>query len=416
MTSNSFASEALSRLPLAEAAFLMLDDIFQNNTLEAIYQSNRGRTYTRILTFSSFFQLLRDSLISPDHSARARLIDASEKGELPTSLKAFYDKLAHMPPEVGAGLLSHSCRAISKLLPRKMTSKLPKSLCKLTVVAVDGKVIKHTMRRLLPLRISKQNASKLLGGKALVAVNLSTGLVMEMASELDGEASETRLLAPLLQQLKDHCGEKLIVADRCYGFYKHIAMIKDDGCHFVLRVASITQFIQDPEKPARIGKDRYGRKLIEEHGWITSQKNTKLIAVRRLSIIRDKVQIQLLTDLTDSKRYPADDIAEIYRYRWDIERVYATITKVFQLRHLIGTSPEAGLIQASLCLILFNITEAIKWHISVGNGKKIDEVSGEMLWRDIRDEVMAATRLLRTRCADAASRDQTRSGDIRKTN
>ncbi|MEZ6139572.1 MAG: transposase [Zavarzinella sp.] len=237
----------------------------------------------------------------------------------------------------------------------------------------------------------------MLGGKALVAVNLSTGLVMEMASELDGEASETRLLAPLLQQLKDHCGEKLIVADRCYGFYKHIAMIKDDGCHFVLRVASITQFIQDPEKPARIGKDRYGRKLIEEHGWITSQKNTKLIAVRRLSIIRDKVQIQLLTDLTDSKRYPADDIAEIYRYRWDIERVYATITKVFQLRHLIGTSPEAGLIQASLCLILFNITEAIKWHISVGNGKKIDEVSGEMLWRDIRDEVMAATRLLRTR-------------------
>ncbi|MEZ6143168.1 MAG: hypothetical protein R3B84_21600 [Zavarzinella sp.] len=95
MTSNSFASEALSRLPLAEAAFLMLDDIFQNNTLEAIYQSNRGRTYTRILTFSSFFQLLRDSLISPDHSARARLIDASENGELPTSLKAFYDKLAY---------------------------------------------------------------------------------------------------------------------------------------------------------------------------------------------------------------------------------------------------------------------------------------------------------------------------------
>ncbi|MEZ6143689.1 MAG: transposase [Zavarzinella sp.] len=94
----------------------------------------------------------------------------------------------------------------------------------------------------------------MLGGKALVAVNLSTGLVMEMASELDGEASETRLLAPLLQQLKDHCGEKLIVADRCYGFYKHIAMIKDDGCHFVLRVASITQFIQDPKNQRELAK------------------------------------------------------------------------------------------------------------------------------------------------------------------
>ena len=48
----------------------------------------------------------------------------------------------------------------------------------------------------------------------------------------------------------------------------------------------------------------------------------------------------LVTDLLDADQYPADDVLEVYLQRWGIERVFQVITEVFQLQHLIGSTPQ----------------------------------------------------------------------------
>ena len=40
--------------------------------------------------------------------------------------------------------------------------------------------------------------------------------------------------------------------------------------------------------------------------------------------------------------------------RWQIETVFQQITEVFELRHLIGSTPQATVFQASLCLVMYN--------------------------------------------------------------
>ena len=272
---------------------------------------------------------------------------------------------------------------------------MPATLQEFTVAAIDGKVIKHIPHRLRPLRLSEDSAMKLLGGKSLVAVDLATGLPIDMYSDLDGEASEVPLFAPLLQRLEQRFSKLLVVADRGFGHLEQALQIQAANGHFVLRKHGSTTFIADPDSPAVETTDRYGRKLIDQSGELTRGKEqTERLAVRQLTIVRDRETLHLLSDLTDRSLYPADDLAEVYRHRWDAERVFAEITELFGLRHLIGTRPEAGLFQAAFCLILYGVTRVLRQHVAMLQKREAESLSSEMLWRDVRDDLSAAFRLI----------------------
>jgi len=43
--------------------------------------------------------------------------------------------------------------------------------------------------------------------------------------------------------------------------------------------------------------------------------------------------------------------------RWTIERVFQQITEVFNLQHLIGTTPQGTLFQLAFCLLLYNMLQ-----------------------------------------------------------
>lgn len=77
---------------------------------------------------------------------------------------------------------------------------------------VDGKAIKRVAKRLKPLPGRKGGV---LGGKALVALEVRRGLAVAMATDPDGETNDAKMVPALLPQVRAHvAGARLWVADR----------------------------------------------------------------------------------------------------------------------------------------------------------------------------------------------------------
>ena len=75
-----------------------------------------------------------------------------------------------------------------------------------------------------------------LGGKALVALELRSGLVVAMATHPDGETNDAKLVPALLPQAREQvAGERLWVADRQFGDLTPTAAFVTDADHFLVR-------------------------------------------------------------------------------------------------------------------------------------------------------------------------------------
>ena len=79
---------ALARLPLAEATLQLLQFALPDAGLQRLYDEHRGRSYTDVLGFDTFFHLLRDALLNRDDSACQHFRKAEANDELPVTLEA----------------------------------------------------------------------------------------------------------------------------------------------------------------------------------------------------------------------------------------------------------------------------------------------------------------------------------------
>ena len=95
----------------------------------------------------------------------------------------------------------------------------------------------------------------------------------------------------------------------------------------------------------------------------------------------------VITDLLDEKVFPALELLELYFMRWGIERMFQQVTAVFALRQLIGSTPKATIFQASFCFVLYNLIQVIKGYAAAAGERKVEEVSGEKLFKDVTREL-----------------------------
>jgi Transposase DDE domain len=214
-----------------------------------------------------------------------------------------------------------------------------------------------------------------------------------MAAERDGEANDIRLMpraVPLARARTS--GPRLWVADRQFCDLNQPALLSEAGDHFLLRRSRKLSFAADPDRPARESIDARGLRVIEQWGWIGAVSQGKRRRyVRQIHLIRPGAEdVYLVTDLLDETKYPAADLLEVYLKRWAIERVFQKIVEVFHLEHLIGSSPEATIFQASFCLVLYDLLEVMRGFMAAGQAElAVDDVSMEKLFDDVAKELTA---------------------------
>jgi hypothetical protein len=382
--------DVCARMPLAEAALSMWRFVFDEQRLNGLWQQYRGRCYEKVISFPTMTHLVADALLQYGGSGRRSFEKNREAGQLESSVQAAFGKLGRLPLELSQGLLREGTAALRELFPPGVLRQLPASLKAFDVLVFDGKAIKKVAKRLKPLR---GVGGGLLGGKALVGLQWSTGLALAMQTHPDGDASEKRLVQSVVAQTDALVpGPRLFVTDRGFCDLVQAAhFTARPGDHFLVRHHAGTKFTPDTSRPEKKGKDSQGRTFVQTWGWLGTQANPGRRYVRKIQLTRpgEDEDLVLITDLLDAEAYPAIDLLWLYQERWGIERMFQKVTEVFGLKHLIGGKPQACIFQFAFCMLLYNLIQLLTSYIAQAKKCAVEKVSQEKLFDDVQRELIA---------------------------
>jgi hypothetical protein len=388
-----FVREILSRLPLAEAVWSLWRWVADPLFLLSMFARHRGQGYEKEIRFGVLVQLIADALLEHQGSGRKSFERAREEGVLTASVQAVYQKLSRIPLSLSEAWLAGSTARLRPVYPEAAQVPVASALRALEIIIVDGKAIKRVAKRLKPLRGRKGGV---LGGKALVALELRSGVVVAMAAHADGETNEAKLVPALLPQVREHVvGRRLWVADRQFCDLTQPAAFATGNDHFLVRYHPKTSFYPDAAPPVQRGQDAQGRVWEQDWGWLGSEHAKQRRYVRRLTLYRPGEEtITLLTDLLDAALFPATDLFDLDLARWSIERVFQQITEVFHLQTLIGTTPQGTVFQFAFCVLLYNMVQVVRAYVATAQARPVPTISTELLFDDVHRQLVAFTELV----------------------
>ena len=134
-----------------------------------------------------------------------------------------------------------------------------------------------------------------------------------------------------------------------YGFW---ARLDDAGSRFITRLKKNTSLtvVHESAVPAdsNILSDRIG--FLPER-LAKSRKNPLQVPVRELRVVIETGKV--LRIVTNDLDAPAQEIADLYKQRWQIELFFRWVKQTLRIKHFIGTSENAVRIQIAVALIAF---------------------------------------------------------------
>jgi len=142
------------------------------------------------------------------------------------------------------------------------------------------------------------------------------------------------------------------VFDLGYYDYGWWAELDSAGCRIVTRLKVNTPLAVVAENPLPEGSpilsDRIGHLPARQ---ARNRKNPFQDPVRELRVRTETGKI--LRIVTNDLDAPADEIAELYKRRWQIELFFRWVKHTLKIRHFFGTSENAIRIQIAVALIAF---------------------------------------------------------------
>jgi hypothetical protein len=378
---SKFDAEVCRRLPLADAAFRLLDYAFDDEFLGGVFDRHHGRSYEKNIAFPLFVNLVTDSLLGHRGSSAHQAFKAARADEsLDATVQAMYAKLRRVPLTLSSGLFAEVAARLRAVSPAVVANPLPPSLDAFWCLGFDGKKLKYVAKQLKALRGLKGN---IFGGKLLVVQDMATQQAVVAEATADGEAADNPLVPQAVARVRalPDSRPRLWVGDRAFCDYKLLRLLSADGDHFLVRFNTSCGFHADPSVPVRTGKDDEQRPYREEWGWLGGPRNPHRVRVRMITVTRAKDEpLILVTSLLDADLHPAIDLLTAYRSRWGIEVMFQKVVQTFDLRHLIGGTPNATVFQAMLCFVLYNSTLIIRDYAALAAAREPKTVSLHLLF------------------------------------
>lgn len=378
--SDPFDLEVARRLPLADAALRLLQHATDDDFLDGVFQRHRGRSFTKVIRFPQLVHLICDALFGRG-SAHQTFRRGQQNGTLDATVQAAYRKLAKVPLSLSLGFFAETTDRLRDFATAAHSA--PQSLAAFRLLGFDGKKLKYVVKRLKPLRGLKGNV---FGGKLLVVQDLATEQAVAAQAAADGESADNPLVPEAVARVRALLDPRprLWVGDRAFCDFKTLHRLATAPDHFVIRYNPACGFHQDLQDETRTGTDDVGRPYRDELGWLGQKDHPLRIHVRKITITRPNDEpFVLVTSLKDAQQYPAADLSALYRRRWGIETMFQKVVQIFDLRHLIGGTPQATVFQAMLCLLLYNITLVIRGYVAEGAKQEPNDVSMHLLFDDI---------------------------------
>jgi len=387
---EGFCADVLTRLPLAEAAWMIWRHVLEDGFLKGLFEVHRGTGHEDKISFASLVRLINDALWEHQGSGRQAFQAARQAGQLEVTDAAVYGKLRRLPLALSEAFLQQATDRLRQLLPDRGEEALPASVRGWQVLVVDGKKLKKLPKRLAALR---EVSGKVLGGKVVVGLLLNEGLIVTMQASPDGEANDAPLTPGLLAGCQECvAGRHLYVADRQFCDLKIPRLIALEGHAFLIRYSRKMRFFPEREREFQ---DAQGRRVSEAWGYLGRPDEPRRMYVRQITLHRPgEEDVILVTNLLDETAVPAEDLLEVYLARWTVERVFQQITEVFHLQKFVSSTPQGAIFQFALCGLLYNVIQVIRRYIGDLQQRPARSLSSEMIFGDVCDQLTATSVLV----------------------
>jgi hypothetical protein len=218
--------------------------------------------------------------------------------------------------------------------------------------------------------------------RILVIFSLSVGTVLEAAigkykGKQTGENS-------LFRRLHDALAEgDVVIADRYFSGWCDIALLLARGIDVVIRKHQ--QRHTDFRTGRRLGKDDH---LVlwsrpARPKWMSAEQYAQLPQELTLREVRIRVAqkgfrtktLLVVTTLLDAEQYPAEDIALLYRRRWQAELHLRSLKNVLQMDHLRCKTPERVRNEFYTHLLGYNLIRGVMAAAAMKSGASPWEIS-----------------------------------------
>ena len=147
------------------------------------------------------------------------------------------------------------------------------------------------------------------------------------------------------------------VFDLAYYSYEWWAELHALRCRFVSRLKKNTTLAVTTERPVPAGTDILSDRIGHLPKRIGGGRNNPFTdPVREIAISVDRNKT--LRFVTNDLKAPAEEIAALYKQRWEIELFFKWIKQNLKIKHFLGVSENAVKIQIYVALIAFLILRA----------------------------------------------------------
>jgi hypothetical protein len=361
--------------PICVMARAVLENLFQPQRQDALFERTAQRQYTRTLLFSSLLELLFSVVLCVEPSVYAAY--RRRKKRLRVSDQAVYDKLNGMELGVASALVEDSAHQAAAVIDALGARRQP-WLAGYRVRILDGNHLSSTEHRLEVLRTTWAAA---LPGKVLDVIDPETGLSTQVFLTPDGHAQERSLLDEVLARVAER---DLWIADRNFCTLKVLFCIAAGSAFFIIRQhGSVKGKLRGARRLIGVGPSG---KVYEQALELTFADGTRTL--RRITVdlnqpTRDgDYQLHILTNL------PADvsalTVAKLYGKRWTIETLFYEVTQTLACEIDTLAYPQAALFVFCLALVVANAVAVIKAALRAAHGEEAaDDLSGYYLGLEI---------------------------------
>jgi IS4 transposase len=142
------------------------------------------------------------------------------------------------------------------------------------------------------------------------------------------------------------------VYDLGYYDYSWWAELDDAGCRFVTRLKKNTPFTAVHENRVPTASNILSDRIGHLPARLAKSRNNPLqVPVREIRVVIDTGKI--LRIVTNDIDAPAEEIADLYKQRWQIELFFRWVKQTLRIKHFVGVSENAVRIQIAVALIAF---------------------------------------------------------------
>lgn len=169
----------------------------------------------------------------------------------------------------------------------------------------------------------------------------------------------------------------VLVGDRAFGSFAHLALCLGRGLHAVFRAHQRRRHTAAPDRLVRYAKPA------RRPTWMTAEEYNALPGEIQVREIRVRVRapglrartVVLVTTLLDRRRYPARAIARVYQQRWQVETNLAHLKTTMGMDVLKSRTAEGVRKEILVFALAYNLVRRVMRAAADRQGVAVDRVS-----------------------------------------